>query len=73
MRHFALKEMQKNMRMRVSKLEKSLVKTKARKLCQIRTHIYYLDMHECKDRENVAAKFVGKSSNLDLCLYGQAL
>ena len=27
------------MRMRVAKLEKSLVKTKARKLCQIRTQI----------------------------------
>lgn len=56
------------MRMRVAKLEKSLVKTKARKLC-----LFNKDANLDMDRENFAAKFVDKSSNLDICLYGQAL
>ena len=62
MRHFALKEMQKNMRMRVAKLEKKSYKNKSKETLSNKDA--NLDMHEWNDRENDAANFVGKSSNI---------
>ena len=44
MRHFALKEMQKNMRMRVSKLEKKSCENKGKETLSNKDA--YLDMHE---------------------------